>query len=408
LARAPLHDLYAACSLGVEEALAGEIRDLGAKEVRVGRGGVNFRGDERTLYDALLKLRSATRVQRLIAYGPVRDARDLLELAASVDWRAHLARGQTFACDATVRDSCFNHSGYAGLVVKDGVVDRLRAETGDRPDVDAERPDLRIKVLVRGDEATLWRDESGDSLHKRGYRASLAKSPLNEALAAGLLLLSGYDGSAPLADPMCGSGTFAIEAAMIASRRAPGLLGRGFAVEKRPDFDGILFAERRGAAVAEILDRIPVSFEGTDRQPGAVALARRDAEAAGVGAFCTFERAEAAERVPENGAKLVFTNPPYGVRLDEGGDPAPSWYALGVYLRRLPGSVAYVLCGAPELARHAGMKASRRFPVWNGPLECRLLRYDVFDGPRPVRAPRDEEGGAADAPPSAEPPADLS
>jgi putative N6-adenine-specific DNA methylase len=372
------HELFAACALGLEEPLAAELRALGAADVRLGRGGVRARGDSGIVYAAAFRLRSATRLLRLVAAGRVCDARDLHDLAASVNWRPHLRLDQTFAFDATVRDSCFNHSGYAALVAKDGLADRIRGEAGARPDVDSKDPDLRLKVVVRGDEATLWRDESGASLHKRGYRGLMVKGPLNEALAAGLLLLAGYDGSAPIEDPLCGSGTFVIEAALIAARRAPGLLRRGFALEKRPDFDARRFEAERRKAAAEALPRAPFDFEGSDRHPGAVALARRDASAAGVADFVRFTQADAEERDPENGARLVFTNPPYGVRLDEGGDPGASWHALGRHLRRLPGATAYVLCGEPALARKIGMKASRRFPVMNGPLECRLLKYDVL------------------------------
>ncbi len=378
--------LHAACALGLEEALVAELGKIGAEDVRVGRGGVNFTGDARVLSDALLRLRSAVRIASFIAGGRVNDSRDLGDLAASVDWRRHLRTGQTISCEATARDSCFNHTGYAALVVKDGLVDRLRRDTGGRPDVDGDRPDLLVKAIIRGDSAELWRDESGESLHKRGYRARTAKSPLNEALAAGLLLLTGYDGSQPIADPMCGSGTFVIEAAMIALRRAPGLIGRDYAYVRRPEFDRTAFSEARRAIEAEAIPSVPFRSEGSDRHPGAVALARRDAEAAGVADACVFVKADAAERTPENGARLIYTNPPYGIRLEEGGDPGGSWKALGGYLRRVPSSTAFVLCGAPELSRLVGMKASRRYPAMNGQLECRLLRYDVFAA-KPDSAP---------------------
>jgi putative N6-adenine-specific DNA methylase len=386
--------LYAACTPGLEEALAGELRDLGASDVNLARGGARFRGDERLLAASLLRLRSAVKVSRLLAAGGVRDARDLGELSASVDWRRSLRPGQTIACEAAVRDSCFNHSGYAALVVKDGLVDRLRRDLGARPDVDVERPDLTVRAVIKGDYAELWRDECGASLHKRGYRSTLVRSPLNEATAAGMLLLAGYDGTVPLADPLCGSGTFVIEAALLARRRAPGLVGREYAYERRPDFSPSAFEDARRAAIAAELPAAPVKLEGSDRHPGATALARRDAIAAGVGDDCEFVRADAAERTPANGARIVFANPPWGLRLEEEGDPGASWRALGDYLRRLPGATAYVLCGNPELPRRIGMKSSRRFPVRAGQLDCRLLRYEVR--PEGARTRADEAPERAD------------
>jgi putative N6-adenine-specific DNA methylase len=399
----PPHVFHAAAPLGVEEATAAELCALGAVDVRTLRGGVRFLGDETTLCEALLRLRTATRVVRLIAEGPVASPRDLHALAASVDWRFHWRVGQTIACEASVRDSCFNHSGYPALVVKDGMVDRVRAETGSRPDVDAANPDLSIKVLIRGDGASLWRDESGASLHKRGYRGAMVKSPLNEALAAGILLLTDYLGDRPIADPMCGSGVFAIEAALIALRRFPGALRDAFAYRARPDYDAAAFDAARARVLKEAEEAPRPSFvhEGSDRHEGAIALARRDAEAAGVADFCRFVVADAAERRPENDARLVYCNPPYGERLggdaETDGDSGASWFALGRYLRRLPGATAHVLCGAPDEARRAGMKASRRRPIRNGPIDCRLLTYDVF----PEK--RGEDAGDA-APPKAAPP----
>ena len=377
---APGQRYFAACTLGLEAVLDGELQALGATEIEVRRGGVAFRGDTRLGYAACLWLRSATRLQLEIVAGEVRSERDLYELVRSVDWSRHMSLQQTLAVDASVRDAALTHSQYAGLKVKDAVVDQFRAASGARPSVDTQAPDLPLKLVLKGDHATLYKELGGESLHKRGYRPVQVKSPLNEAIAAGLLLLTKWDRKSPLADPMCGSGTFLIEAALLATERAPGLLRR-FAFERWPDHDRAVWSELRADARRRVKSDVALHLEGADRHPGAIAIAVESAQAAGVGELVRFTRAECRAWRPAVPPRFVVVNPPYGERLGEGDELATSWRDLGAFLReQCPGAWAYVLSGSPELTRHLGLRSSVRWPVRNGPIECRWVEYEI--GPR--------------------------
>ncbi|MCC7398015.1 MAG: RNA methyltransferase [Planctomycetes bacterium] len=371
---------YAACTLGLEAVLARELHALGCGEVRERRGACEFRGDLALGYAACLWLRSAIRVQQELARGTVRDKDDLYALADTVDWSRSITVKQTLAIDGAVKDSFANDTRYPVLVVKDAICDQFRRRSGVRPDVARDRPDLPIKLVLQGDQAILYRELGGAPLHKRGYREIQHKSPLNEATAAGLLLLTGWDRRSPLCDPMCGSATFLIEAAWLATDRAPGL-GRSFAFEHWQDSDRNawrrIYDEAEARATAG-QDRLPELF-GNDRHPGAIALAEQAIRAAGLSGHITLTRGDVADYVPPVPPALVVTNPPYGERLDADDDVlAASWRGLGHFLHgHCQGAVAYVLCGNPELTRHLGLRAAQKHPVRNGPIECRWLRYEV-------------------------------
>lgn len=368
---------FAAGPRGLERVLEAELRDLGCGGLEVRPGGVAFTAPRRLGQAACLRLRSAVRVQELLAEGPVGSPDDLRDLADTIAWDALITPAMTFAVDAAVRDAALRHPGATALTVKDSLADRLRARTGRRPDVDKEDPHLLVRVSVIRDRARIYRDLSGESLHKRGYRPVQVKSPLNEALAAGLVLLTGWEGGGVVADPMCGSGTFLIEAALIAAGIAPGLRRR-FAFERWPDFDRADFDALRAEVLALRRSGPGAAFHGADRHAGAVAIARAAAQAAGVAPWITWEVAGAAAWRPPSPPVSVFTNPPYGERLGEGEDLVDSWRALGRFLhQQCRGAAAFVLCGNAELTRHLGLRASRRWPVQNGPIECRWLRYDV-------------------------------
>ena len=373
-------DYFAPCTLGLEPALVQELNALGAQQVESRPGGASFRGDRRLGYAANLWLRSAIRVQEQILVTPAAGQEALYEAVARVDWRRHMTVDQTLAVDASVRDSAVTHSGYAALTAKDAIVDQFRAALSRRPSVDVDNPDLPLKLVLRRDVLTLYRNLSGTSLHKRGWRPVQVKSPLNEATAAGILLLSGWDKASPLADPMCGSGTLLIEAALLAADRAPGLQ-RSFAFERWPDFDAALWKEVRGEAIGRARHRLPFVIEGADRHEGAVSIAQRSAEAAGVGELLRIRTAQAAEWQPTVTPAAVFCNPPWGERLGEGEDLVQSWRDLGKFLHeRCVGAKAWVLCGNADLTRYLGLRASQRWPVMSGQIECRLLEYEVRAG----------------------------
>ncbi len=372
-------EYFAACTLGLEDVLASEIKQLGASTIRSVRGGVHFNGDLALGYSANLWLRTAIRIQETLVRGNAGSRDELYELAADLDWARFMGLDQTLAVDASVRDAFSTDSRFAALIVKDAIVDQFRKRVGSRPSVDRKVPDLPIKLHLKGQEATLYRDLSGASMHKRGYRPIQVKSPLNESIAAGLLLLSDWDRQGPLLDPMCGSGTIAIEAAMLAGDRAPGL-NRLFAFELWPDFDEGIWqdlrkdAERRAQAGTAAIPPI----EAADRHGGALSLARRAAETAGVGRHVHFTQSEVRRLEPAAQPDAVYVNPPWGDRLGEEDDLVASWRDLGSFLRtRCGGAKAFVLSGNPELTRHLGMRADRKWPVHNGPIDCRLLRYEV-------------------------------
>ena len=370
---------FAACGKGLEPAVETELTELGTQDVQVRRGGVSFRGDRRVAYATNLWLRSAIRVQEELLRRQVWNPDELYDAVASLDWDRYVTPDQTLKVSASVRDTPqIRHSGYAALTVKDAVVDVVRERHGRRPSVDTKDPDLLLKLVLQGGRLLLYRDLSGTSLHKRGWRPIQVKSPLNEATAAGLLVITGWDRRSALVDPMCGSGTFPIEAAMMATDRAPGL-GRRFAFERWLDFDPDLWASLIEDAEARIRPTLDFVIEGADHHAGALALARKGARAAGVEHVVRFVESDVADYVPSAKPKLVVSNPPYGERIGK-DDAEASWSKLGVFLReRCGGATAWVLSGNKALSRHLGLRTSRRVPVMNGPIECRFLRYEMHE-----------------------------
>ncbi len=372
---------YAACTLGLEDVLAEELRLLGASQIERRRGACAFTGDQALGYEACLWLRSAIRVQEELVRGFARDRDELYALTGTVDWSNSITHLQTLAIDGAVKDSFANDTRFPVLVVKDAICDQFRDSTDKRPDVARDRPDLPLKLVLHGDEAILYRELGGEPLHKRGYREIVHKSPLNEATAAGMLMLTDWDRQSPVCDPMCGSATFLIEAAWLATDRAPGL-GRSFAFEHWRDADLDAWrkiydhAEERAAASAHKLPKLC----GNDRHPGALGIAKQAIVAAGLGGKILLTQGDARDYTPQFAPGLVVTNPPYGVRLEADADDQldDTWRSLGQFLHeKCAGASAYVMCGNPELTRFLGLRASNKYPVRNGPIECRWLRYQV-------------------------------
>ena len=376
-----LHYYYAACTLGLERVLADELRAIGAGQVEIRRGACAFTGDRATGYKACLWLRSAVRVQEELIRGPAHDRDELYELASQVDWSQSITYLQTIAVDGSVRDSFANDTRFPVLVVKDAICDQFRDRTGQRPNVERDRPDLPVKLVLQGNEAILYRELGGEPLHKRGYRDISHKSPLNEATAAGLLLHTGWDREGAVCDPLCGSATFLIEAGWIAADRAPGL-GRAFAFERWRDVDldawRALFDEAEARASRGAERKLPPLY-GNDRHPGAFGLAQRSISAAGRDGKITLRNGDARDYVPPSPPALVVTNPPYGERLSPEEDAlAATWEALGQFLhRQCRGAQVFVLCGNADLTKFLGLRASDKHPVKNGPIDCRWLHYSV-------------------------------
>lgn len=371
---------FATTSKGLERVLAEEITALGGKHAEISTGGVSFSGDGDLCYRANLWLRTANRVLLNLSSFPAPTPEALYEGVKAVPWPDLFSVRRKIAVEATVRDSGLTHSHYAAQKAKDAVVDRFREASGTRPDVDPVAPEVRIHLRILRDACTLSLDTSGESLNRRGYRADPAEASLRETLAAGIVLLSGWDGRHPLADPACGAGTLLIEAALLATRTAPGSLRSSFGFQNLSDYRpkrwAGLLAEAGETARRSGIGRI----EGSDLSAEAILRSVRNARKAGVPDLASFIARDIRTFAPGGPPGVILCNPPYGVRMTGGeGEVAAFYKAMGEALKkRCAGWTAYILSGNPAATRHIGLKASRRIPLMNGPIDCRLLRYELY------------------------------
>jgi putative N6-adenine-specific DNA methylase len=361
----------------LEQTLADELLDLGALDVQPGRGGVQFAGDQAILYKANLWLRTAVRVLQPILEAPVESPEDLYEVVKSLDWSRHLTPEHTLAVDCNVRDSRITHSKYAALKTKDAICDQFVERLGRRPSVDVDEPMIGLNLHIYKDQAVLSLDSSGESLHKRGYRPILTKAPLNESLAAALVLLSGWKPETSFADPLCGSGTLTIEACWIATRRPPGLTRRRFGLQSWMDFDIELWTHLRNEARQQVNKELPAPIVGSDIRRDAIQFARGNAKAAGVGHLIRFEQKDVREFQPPNGPPgVILVNPPYGERIGEEKELRSLYQTLGeVFQQRCAGWTACVFTGNPRLAACIGLEPAETVHLYNGKIPCRLLKF---------------------------------
>jgi putative N6-adenine-specific DNA methylase len=377
---------FATCGRGIESILADELRRLGAAEVGPGRGGVHFAGDRLLLYRANLWLRTAVRVLWPILEARVESPDELYEAVGTIDWSRWLTPEHTLAVDCNVRDSKITHSQYAARRVKDAICDQFVARQGRRPSVDVEAPMLAFNLHVYKDQATLSLDSSGASLHKRGYRPIQTRAPLNEALAAAIVLRTsatesgGYRGEVPFVDPLCGSGTLPIEAAWLALDRPPGLTRRRFGFMGWMDFDVAEWAQLRDEARQGVRKALPAPVWGADVRGDAVSFAIGNAKAAGIGHLVRFHKRDVRDWTPEGPPGLIVCNPPYGERIGDERELVGLYQALGELVRRAPGWAVWVFTGNPQLARAIGLAPSEEVPLFNGKIPCRLLRFGTDQG----------------------------
>jgi putative N6-adenine-specific DNA methylase len=324
-------------------------------------------------------LRTAIRVLWPILEAHVESPEELYEAVRSVDWSRYLTPEHTLAVDCNVRDSRITHSKYAALKTKDAICDQFLDKEGHRPSVDVDEPMVGLNLHIYRNQAVLSLESSGESLHKRGYRPILTKAPLNEALAAGLIFLSGWKGDAPFADPLCGSGTLLIEATWLATGRPPGLTRRRFGFQGWMDFDIGLWTELRDAARRGLRKHLDIAIVGSDIRRDAIQFARSNAKAAGVGHQIHFEIKDLRNfRPPEGPTGTILCNPPYGERIGEEKDLKALYKTLGdVFRQRCQGWRACVFTGNARLAQHIDLPASEQVPLFNGKIPCRLLKYDL-------------------------------
>lgn len=370
---------FATCARGIEPVLADELRALKAIDVEPGRGGVRFAGDRALLYRANLWLRTAIRVLQPILEAPVTSPEELYDVVKDLDWSRYMTPEHTLAVDCNVRDSHITHSKYAALKTKDAICDQFIENVGRRPSVDVETPMVGLNLHIHRDRAVLSLESSGESLHKRGYRPILTKAPLNEALAAALVLMTGWKGDVPFVDPLCGSGVLPIEAAWLALRRPPGLTRRRFGFQGWMDFDIELWTEIRDEARRGVRKKLDAAVLGSDVRRDVVTAARGNARAAGIGHLVDFQIKDVRDfRPPEGPPGVILCNPPYGERIGEEKELKPLYRTLGeVFRERCPGWQAYVFTGNAALARQIDIKPAASVPLFNGKIPCRLLKFEL-------------------------------
>ncbi len=366
---------------GFEEILAKELRNLGAGNVKEGVRSVSFDGDTGFMYKANLCLRTAIKIIKPIHSFHVRDENDLYKKIYAIDWDEYITPDTTFAIDTTVNSENFTHSLYVSQKTKDAIVDKIRDTEGRRPDVDVKNPDIRLNLHIQKDQCNVSLDSSGRSLHQRGYRISTNIAPINEVLAAGLLLLSGWDGRSDFMDPMCGSGTFLTEAAMIACNIPVNINRKGFAFEKWDDFDEDLYEKIVDSSLNRTRE-FHHKIIGYDKAPSAVRKSIENVENANLSEYITVERKNFFKTVKptENHLHMVF-NPPYGERLNI--EMEDFYESIGDTLKQsYPGTDAWFITSNLPALKHVGLRPSRKIKVFNSHLESRLVKYEIYEGSR--------------------------
>ena len=365
---------------GLEQVLADELQHLGAHDIKTERRAVSFQGDKRLMYKANLWLRTASRVLKPVAVFRAKDADEVYEAVRRIDWEQYLSLDTSFAIDATVYSETFTHSRYVTYRVKDAIADYFTERYQKRPNVRVDGADLIINVHISHDTVTVSLDSSGESLHKRGWRTGQTAAPINEALAAGLLLLAGWKGDRDLVDPMCGSGTFLIEAAMIALNIPPGIYRQGFAFEKWKDFDAALFGELYNDDSEESV--FSHHIYGSDTSFYAVRAADNNVRSANLQKYISVRQCPMQTVQAPSPDCLLITNPPYGERL-EPKDIMHLYSELGTALKHhFAGATAWVISSNMEALKAVGLKPSEKVKVLNGDLDCLFLKYELFAGER--------------------------
>ena len=381
-------EIIAKTFMGLEPVLAKELTQLGASDVQIGRRMVSYKGDKELLYRSNFQLHTAIRILKPIKHFKALSADDVYEGVKDIDWSEYIGADKTFAVDSVVFSEEFRHSKFVAYKVKDAIVDQFRERTGQRPNISISNPDIRLHIHIAEDQCTLCLDSSGDSLHRRGYRQESVEAPLNEVLAAGMILMTGWHGETDFIDPMCGSGTLLIEAALIARNMAPGLFRKEYAFEKLPDFDRELFDEIYNDDSQE--REFNHHIYGYDVDIKAVNTARLNVKAAGLTSDITIEEQDFKDFTQPKNKSIMVTNPPYGERIST-NDLLGTYKMIGERLKhQFTGNEAWILSYREECFAQIGLKPSIKIPLFNGSLECEFRKYQMFDGK--MREFR-EEGG---------------
>lgn len=371
-------ELIAKTFQGLEEVLAQELTELGADNIEIGRRMVSFTGDKEMMYRANFCLRTAIRILKPIKHFTAQNADEVYDAVKSIEWTDFLNNTDSFAVDAVVFSETFRHSKFVAYKVKDAIVDYFRERTGNRPSVRINNPDLAINIHIAENQCTLSLDSSGESLHRRGYRQEQVEAPLNEVLAAGMILMTGWRGECDLIDPMCGSGTIPIEAALIARNIAPGVFRKEFGFEKWKDFDQELFDNiyNDDSKEREFTHKI----YGYDNNPKANEIATHNVKAAGVSKDVVLRIQPFQQFEQPTEKSIIITNPPYGERISA-NDLLGLYQMIGERLKHaFVGNDAWILSYRDECFDQIGLKPSVKVPLFNGALECQSRKYQIFDG----------------------------
>ena len=371
-------ELIAKTFMGLENVLAEELTGLGANNIQIGRRMVSFTGNKEMMYRANFQLRTAIRILKPIAHFKAQSAEDMYDEVKKIDWSRYIEKGKTFSVDSVVYSEEFRNSRFVTYKVKDAIVDQFRERTGDRPNISVSNPDIRLHIHIAEDNATLSLDSSGESLHRRGYRQETREAPLNEVLAAGMILMTGWRGETDFIDPMCGSGTLPIEAALIARNISPGVFRKEFAFEKWPDFDADLFDEIYND------DSQETDFEhhiyGYDNDMKAVNTANLNVRAAGLTKEITISQQDFKDFTRPAEKSIIVMNPPYGERIST-PNLLGTYKMIGERLKHaFGGNNAWILSYREECFEQIGLKPSIKIPLYNGSLECEFRKYAMFEG----------------------------
>lgn len=373
------YKMIAKTFFGFEEILAKELQNLGAQNVEQGVRMVSFKGDKGFMYKANLSLRTALKILKPIYFFKANNEQALYKGISSMNWSKLLNANQTFVIDTTVHSEFFNHSEFVSQKCKDAIVDQFRERTGQRPSIDKVHPDLRINIHIDKDQFSVALDTSGNALNQRGYRTATNIAPINEVLAAGILLLSGWDGQTDFLDPMCGSGTFLAEAAMIACNIPANINRKEFAFEKWNDWDNDLFDSISDSLLKRVRE-FHYTIKGFDKAPSAVQKAKDNIKNANLDEYISIEEKNFfdTEKTAEGKLHIVF-NPPYDERLDIHMEEF--YKNIGDTLKKnYPGTNAWMITANLEALKYVGLKPSRKIKLFNAGLEARLVKYEMYEG----------------------------
>ena len=364
--------------MGLEDILAQELEALGAKDVKKGCRVVTFTGDKALMYRANFSLRTAIRILKPLSHFNAKSAEEVYDKIKEIDWSEYIAEGKTFTVDSVVYSDTFSNSRFVTYKVKDAIVDQFREKTGMRPNISVADPDVRLNVHINGEETTISLDSSGESLHRRGYRQGTMEAPLNEVLAAGMILMTGWKGEKDFVDPMCGSGTLLIEAAMIARNIAPGVFRKEYAFEKWADFDAELFDEIYNDDSGE--KEFEHHVYGYDIDFKAINIATENIKVAGLSNDITLTQQDFKDFKGMAEPAIIVTNPPYGERIST-NNLLETYKMIGERLKHaFKEGDAWILSYREECFQQIGLKPSVKIPLYNGSLECEFRKYQLFDG----------------------------